>query len=126
MHVKVIDASALAAVLFSEPEADRVLVEIGEDPLIAPTLLPFDIASVCLKKLRRYPKKRTAILDAYGLIDQLGIDTVDLPLARAITLAEQTKLTLYDAVYIRLAQQLGAELITLDRQVRKAFEAIKT
>ena len=126
MPVKVIDASALAAVLFSEPKADRVLVEMGEDALAAPTLLPFEIASVCLKKLRRHPKKRKAILDAYALIDQLGIETVDLPLSDAITLAERKALTLYDAVYIRLAQRLGAELVTLDRQVREAFEATRT
>jgi len=121
--VKVIDASALAAVLFSEPEAERVLDEIGDHAIVAPALLPFEIASVCLKKLRRHPKKRKAILDAHALVGRLDIEMVDLSLNDAILLAERKALTLYDAVYIRLAQRLNAGLVTLDRQVRSAFDA---
>ena len=124
MPVNVIDASALAAVLFSAPEADRVLSAIGNDALVAPTLLLFEIASVCLKKVRRHPKKRRVILEAHSLMDRLEIETVDLPLSDAVLLAERQKLTLYDAVYVLLAQRLNTELITLDRQVRKAFEAM--
>lgn len=121
MPVKVIDASALAAFLFAEPEADRVLAQIEGHVLAAPKLLPFEMASVCLKKLRRYPKKRNTLLAAHALLDQMAIEQVDVPLGEAILLAEQKTVTIYDAVYVWLAQVLAADLVTLDRKVLKAF-----
>ena len=43
---------------------------------------------------------------------------VDLP--EAVTLAERMGLTVYDASYLWLAQELQAELITLDKQLADA------
>jgi uncharacterized protein with PIN domain len=43
MAVKVVDASALAALLFGEPEAER----LGNARLAAPALLGFELANVC-------------------------------------------------------------------------------
>jgi len=119
--IKVIDASALAAILFSEPEAAQVVSLLGNDTLVAPALLAFEMASVCLKKLRRYPKKRNAILAAYALGHQMDIEVVSVPLDSAIPLAEQKGLTLYDAVYVWLAKSLNAELMTLDKTMQKAL-----
>jgi len=62
MAVKIVDASALAALLFGEPEAEAVVVRLGDGSLVAPALLGFEIASVCLKKLRRNPEQRNALL----------------------------------------------------------------
>jgi uncharacterized protein with PIN domain len=39
MAVKVIDASALAALLFGEPEAEAVAGRLGDALLVAPSLL---------------------------------------------------------------------------------------
>ncbi len=39
MSVKVIDASALAAIVFAEPDGENVIQEINDDALVAPTLL---------------------------------------------------------------------------------------
>jgi predicted nucleic acid-binding protein len=124
MPAKVIDASALAALLFAEPEAESVLEQIEDGPLAAPRLLPYEIASVCLKKMRRHPKKRDMILSAYKLWDRIPIEWVDVPLEKAVLLAEQHSLTLYDATYVWLARAFGADLITLDQQVLKAFRHV--
>ncbi|MGH9875766.1 MAG: type II toxin-antitoxin system VapC family toxin [Pyrinomonadaceae bacterium] len=55
MSVKVVDASAIAALLFGEPEAPTIAAQLRNTKLAAPTLLPFEVASVCLKKLHRHP-----------------------------------------------------------------------
>ena len=39
-------------------------------------------------------------------------------------LAEQHRLTLYDATYLELAQRLGLPLATLDRELRAAANAL--
>ena len=62
MVVKIVDASALAALLFGEPEADAVAVGLQDASLIAPALLGFEIANVRLKKMRRNPDRRDALL----------------------------------------------------------------
>ena len=56
MAVKVIDASALAALLFGEPEAEAVVERLGDARLVAPSLLGFELANVCLIKCRRHPE----------------------------------------------------------------------
>ncbi len=125
MATKVIDASALAALLFSEPDAEAVVAAIGADTLAAPSLLPFEIASVCRKKLQTYPEQRAALWAGYDLLDQIAIKLVDPVLRHAIELAEQTRLTVYDAVYLQLALDLDADLVTLNQAVQKAHRSLK-
>jgi uncharacterized protein with PIN domain len=50
MPAKVVDASAIAALLFGEPEADAVAAQLAGSRLVAPGLLPFELANVCLIK----------------------------------------------------------------------------
>jgi len=120
--VSVIDASALAALLFGEPEAEEVARRIEGTVLIAPRLLPFEIASVTLKKLRKHPAQREKIMAAHNLLDRMTIELIDVPLEQVVLLAEQKGLTTYDAAYVWLARSCGAGLETLDREVGKAME----
>ena len=117
MAVKVIDASAFAAILFSEPEAREVAERLGGSALVAPALLPFEVASVCLKKIRRHPEMRQQLLDAYARRGRIGVEEVEVTLDDVVTLAEQTKLTCYDAAYLWLATRLKADLVTLDKRL---------
>ena len=50
MPVKVVDASALGALVFAEPEAEDMAGALSTAKLIAPTLMPYELASICLKK----------------------------------------------------------------------------
>jgi uncharacterized protein with PIN domain len=45
--VKVVDASALAALLFGEPEGEAVAAQLDGARLVAPCLLGFELANVC-------------------------------------------------------------------------------
>ncbi|MCA7121347.1 MAG: type II toxin-antitoxin system VapC family toxin [Acidibrevibacterium sp.] len=120
MPVKVVDASAVAALLFGEPEADAVAAQLADSRLVAPGLLPFELANVCLIKSRRHPEQRTALMAAFRLYDRLSVEEVVVDHCAALELAETTGLTAYDASYLWLAQQLGAGLVTLDKQLAKA------
>lgn len=118
--VKVVDTSAIAAALFAEPAADAVAARLRGNALVAPTLLGYELASVCLKKLRENPASRTAILTQFAAWSQIGIGLFEVDHHPALQLAETFGLTSYDAYYLSLAQQLGAELITLDRRLARA------
>ena len=120
MAVKVVDASALAALLFDEPEAGAVADRLEDGSLVAPALLSFEIASVCLKKLRSNPQQREALLAAFAIYAHIPIEIIDVDHADAIQLAEALGLSSYDAAYLWLAQKLAAELVTLDRRLQTA------
>jgi predicted nucleic acid-binding protein len=120
MAVKIVDASALAALLFGEPEADAVAIRLEEASLVAPALLSFEIASVCLKKLRRYPEQRYALLAAFAIYDRMQIEIAEVDHANIVELAEASGLSSYDAAYLWLSQIMGAELVTLDKRLQTA------
>jgi predicted nucleic acid-binding protein len=115
--VKVVDASALAALLFGEPDAEAVAARLEEARLVAPALLEFELANVCLIKCRRYPEQREALLSGLRLRGQLAIEEVAVDHHGAAELGLATGLTAYDASYLWLANGLGAELVTLDRRL---------
>lgn len=125
MPVRVVDASALAALLFGEPEGERMAARLEAATLVAPALLPFEVGNACLVKIRRHPDQRDALLAAFDLLTSMEIDTVEVDHAEALVLAERTSLSLYDASYMWLAQRLGAELVTLDKQLEAAVSALQ-
>ncbi len=123
MSVKVVDASALAALLFGEREAETIADQLEGAQLIAPRLLVFELANVCLTKSRKHPNQRTELLAAFRLYQRLAVEESAVDHADVIALALQTQLTAYDASYLWLAQKLGADLVTLDKQLKRAMVA---
>ena len=117
---KVVDASAIAAIIFDEVARDAILARLWGAQLFAPALLVFEVASVALKKIREHPPERELLLAAYDKLQWLAISYADIDLGPAIRVAERNALTLYDASYLWLAQELGLELVTLDKRLAKA------
>jgi predicted nucleic acid-binding protein len=120
MVAKVVDASALGTLLFGEPEGVAIAGRLGEAGLIAPALLHFEVANVCLKKMRRHPEQRDALVTAFGLLEQMEVGIAEVDHGEVLGLAERIGLTAYDASYLWLARRTGAELVTLDRRLEAA------
>lgn len=121
--LEVVDASALAALLFGEPEAERVAASLATARLMAPALLDFELANICLTKLRRHPAQRDAIVRGFALRERMAIEIVAVDYDEVVATAAATGLTAYDASYLWLARRLGAGLVTLDRQLAAAMAA---
>ena len=115
-----VDASALAALVFAEPEAENIARRLEGARLAAPSLLDFELANVCLTKMRRQPSDREAIRTAFRLVHRLRVETVAVDHAAIVDLAEETGLTAYVASYLWLARALDAEVVTLDRKLAAA------
>jgi predicted nucleic acid-binding protein len=120
---KVIDASALAAVVFDEPAGDQVTQLIRGCELIAPSLLRFEMANVCWVKIRQNPQQREALLAAYSM-PGIDAETMDVDHPSVVRLALRAALTTYDASYLWLARELGVGLVTLDRKLEAAARRI--
>ena len=126
MDVKVLDASALLAILFREPERAEVAHRLEGARLVAPTLLWFEIVNACVIKIRRHSAIRESILAAFSLQAQFPVEAAEVDHAGALALAEETGLTGYDASYLWLARRLNAELVTLDASLARAATALRS
>jgi predicted nucleic acid-binding protein len=122
MLVRVVDASALGALVFGEPKAETIASALTNASLVAPALLWFELASICLKKIKAHPTQKTMILKAFNLADRLTIDIAEVNHSAVITLAKETGLTTYDASYVWLAKQLKGELVTLDAKMLRVVK----
>lgn len=114
MPGSVIDASALGALVFAEPGADSVVAALTDAELIAPLLLPFEVASICRKKSRALPEQRERFLKVFSRIGNMGIRYAEIDFAEVTALALDHGLTTYDAAYLWLAIENEAFLVTLD------------
>lgn len=120
--LKVVDASAVAALLFGEPEAEAIADTLQGTRLAAPALLPFEIANVCLVKIRRAPALQTLLLEALSLLESLSVELAAVDPLAVVETAQAAGLTAYDDAYLWLARRLGADLVTLDRKLASAFQ----
>ena len=116
-----VDASALAALLFGAADAERVAERLATARLVAAALLDFELANICLTKLRRHPAQRDAIARGFALRARMAIEIVAVDYDEVVKAAAATGLTAYDASYLWLARRLGAGLVPLDRQPAAAM-----
>jgi predicted nucleic acid-binding protein len=123
MLARVADASVVAAIVFGEPrgkEAERLLSGAA---LFAPSLLPYELASVAWKKVRERPRQRGQISLALARGLSLTIRYVRVPAANALDVALDSRLSVYDAAYLWLARDIDCALATFDQSLGRAAAA---
>ena len=113
----VVDASAVSAIFFREPEAERLERKLLHRSWVAPTLIDYEIGSVYLKKIKSYPQLRQQLDECYQIYSVSPIERVDVPVSSVVAIAEKHDLTIYDASYFWLAVTLNLELVTLDKRL---------
>jgi predicted nucleic acid-binding protein len=122
MNATVVDCSALAAVVFEEDWGADALPQLKGGRLIAPALLPFELAQVCSTKMRRHPAKGAVLLDQFvAALAQLNLDLEPVGLDELPELAGRHGLSCYDAAYLWLALAHQAPLVTFDRNLAAAY-----
>lgn len=121
MQATVVDASALAAVLFDEPEAAPVLASVS-GALIAPGLIRYEVASVCTVKTIRYPERASEIDARHRLLGSLALELIEPDWDRLPALARRWQLSAYDAAHLQLALDRKVPLVTLDARLAAAWD----
>jgi predicted nucleic acid-binding protein len=127
----VIDANLVVVLASRDPRAGTVersfavWLEAGED-LFAPTLFPYEVANG-LTRLSVGGLLPVAELDAaWRLAQQLPIQL--LPMSSGLNIIQVARRlqrsSVYDAAYVELAQQLGADLWTLDGSLARHATAL--
>jgi len=113
----VVDASAISAIAFGEPEGPALAAHLEAQTLLAPALIDFELMNVAVQKARRHPDLIEPILISLSAALMLRIERAPVPGAEVFALAMQNGLTAYDASYLWLARARDAELVTLDARL---------
>jgi predicted nucleic acid-binding protein len=122
-----LDASVTLAWLFGDevsPEVRRVFEGIAERGAVVPSLWSLEVANSLTMAVRR--KRIDAEFRQAALRDLAALDitTDQLTATQAwsdtLALADQYRLTVYDAAYLELASRRGLPLATLDGDLRAA------
>lgn len=92
--------------------------------LLAPSLLRYELASVCATKLRQFPDRAPDIEGRYALVSELSLELVEPEWNTLPRLALRWSLSAYDAAYLQLALQARVPLITLDRRLAETYDRI--
>ncbi len=115
---RVVDASAIGALLFNEDAADWVRNETDSNPLIAPALFHFELGDICWKKLHREPGQAAALHRNWTRWNaSCPVRIVATDLGGTMELARAHRLTFYDASYLWLALERRADLVSLDAKL---------
>lgn len=94
----------MAAIVFGEPEADRTANLVGDDELVAPALLRFEVTNIAWKKARRHPRQAGLIAEALRLALELDVRYLEVEYDAVLELALEKGITAYDAAYLWLAR----------------------
>ncbi|MGH7201789.1 MAG: type II toxin-antitoxin system VapC family toxin [Planctomycetaceae bacterium] len=120
----VIDASIGFKWAVVEPLADKAR-QLQEDfrngihELLAPDLFPTEVANALLVSERRgrvLPGQGSLLLTDI-LLELPHIHPAVLSLPRAYEIAHQTRASVYDCLYVALAEREGCELVTADSRL---------
>ena len=128
----VLDCSVTMAWVFSDEaseQTDRLRESLVDDSAFVPALWPIETGNVLLMATRRgriarndWRRIRVALRALPINIDPVTTDRV---WTAVIELAEANGISVYDAMYLELAQRLRLPLATLDRALAAAAQALR-
>lgn len=120
----IVDASVIAKRLVLEPDTDKAKVLFsdwgrGELEILAPAILPAEVASMLWKRARRTLLSASAAEELFREFTAFHIplwpieDLAEL----ALTLALRNGHSAYDGLYVALAIKTGWDLVTADERL---------
>ncbi len=120
----VIDTSAIIAVIVAEPERDAIIAATSGHTLIGPGSIPWEIGNAFSAMIKQ---RRIGVADAQQgleILDRIPLQYVNVDMANVLSIAAQVNAYAYDAYLLDCALRHAAPLLTLDRTLRRAADAL--
>lgn len=117
----VLDAAALVDVLIDQPTKAWVLERLGGHQIVAPAHQPAEVLSAISRLVRAGTLSRQAAGDALREASALQQELVPPTAGHLVRSLEfQDRLRVLDALYVVLAQDRDAALVTTDRRLSRS------
>jgi predicted nucleic acid-binding protein len=120
-ELQVLDASAIVSLLLDDgPDGRWLEHRLVEADLVAPHLMPFEVANIVRRTAARGAIDATEGGQALGALRALDVHLVGFAGLADRVWELRENLTAYDAAYAAVAEKLGARLVTLDERLARA------
>ena len=113
----VVDASAVLAVIFNEPEKPSLIAATEGTTLIAPGCLSWELGNALSAMLKRQRIGLGAASKALSIFGRIPIQEMEVSLPDALELCDRHGIYAYDAYYLHLAKRTSTPLLTLDQKM---------
>jgi predicted nucleic acid-binding protein len=117
----VVDASAVVALLADAgPAGQWVEATVLGSDLLAPTLMPFEVANILRRQAAAKLLDDTAVTLAHADLLALPVDLYPHAAVAERAWQMRANVTAYDAAYVALAELAAVPLVTLDARLARA------
>jgi len=127
----VVDASVIAKWLFAEPDSDKARALYNEArmrklSLLAPQILPAEIASVLFVRVLRGVLQAGEARALYSRFELACPDLSEISqlTPAALDLALRYRHSVYDCLYVALAMREQSDMITADQRLVRTFRPV--
>lgn len=118
----VIDASCVLSFLLNQEGSENVVSLVGENQLIAPSCLPFEIGNAISKLIKR---KLISVFEGVAVFHEFAripIRLIDPDIPNSIVIAGESESYAYDCYYLNIASQMVLPLFTYDDKMKETAE----
>lgn len=113
------DTCAFLAVVLNEPERARILELTAGHELVAPEILPFEIANALTALAKRKAFDTSELVAAWDSIEQIAVELRAIDVRSALDLALGLDVYAYDAYFLECALRLHLPILTLDTKMKR-------
>ncbi len=119
----VVDTNLIAYAVVPGGRSDAALAVLEADTeWVAPALWRSELRNALATTMRAGKMKLAGAVEAFEQADRLVTDTaLEDDTEACLGLAEQGRISAYDAEFVLAAQRLGLPLVSADRKLAKAF-----
>ncbi len=115
----VIDASCVLSYLLNQEGSDDVVSIVGENRLVAPSCLPFEIGNAINKLIKRNLISVYEGVSVYHEFARIPIRLIEPDIPNSIVIAGESESYAYDCYYLNIASQMVLPLFTYDDKMKE-------
>ena len=122
MNDIVIHASCVLSFLLNQKESKNVVSIVGENQLVAPSCLPFEIGNAISKLIKRKLISIYEGVSVFHAFARIPIRLIEPDIPNSIVIAGESESYAYDCYYLNIASQMVLPLFTYDDKMKETAE----
>lgn len=115
----VADTNTFLAVALDEPEKDWLIEVTDGHDLVAPAVLPYEIANALSSLVRRKVVTESQLAGAWDAAAAVPVELAAVDTRASLLLAGRFRIYAYDAYFLQCSRETRCPLLTLDGEMKR-------